>query len=76
MEYIDMNLDQKLYTLKYTPDNESHLNPDQSKCKNCVSRNCTYICPAGVYEWNEEKQELINSGLINNASNHKTVVAF
>ena len=54
-----MNLDQKLYTLKYTPDNESHLNPDQSKCKNCISRNCTYICPAGVYEWNEEKQELI-----------------
>lgn len=24
----------------------------------------------------EEKQELINSGLINNASNHKTVVTF
>ena len=54
-----MNLDQKLYTLKYTPDNKSHLNPDQNKCKNCISRNCTYICPAQVYEWNEEKQELI-----------------
>ena len=54
-----MNLDQKLYTLKYTPDTESHLNPDQTKCKNCISRNCTYICRAGVYEWNEEKQELI-----------------
>lgn len=59
MEYFDMNLDQKLYTLKYTSDTESHLHPDQGKCKSCVSRNCTYICPAGVYEWNDEKQELI-----------------
>ena len=54
-----MNIDKKLYTLKYTPDNESHLKPDQSKCKICASRCCTFICPAGVYEWNNDKQELI-----------------
>lgn len=59
MEHFNMNLDKKLYTLKYSPDTVSHLNPDNSKCKICISRNCTYICPAGVYEWNEEKQELI-----------------
>ena len=54
-----MNLDKKLYTLKYSPDVQSHLNPDFEKCKTCKSRNCTYICPAGVYEWNEDKNELI-----------------
>ena len=59
MEYFGMNLDKKLYTLKYSPDTQSHLNPDSEQCKTCVSRNCTYICPAGVYEWNEEKNELI-----------------
>ena len=54
-----MTLDKKLYTLKYSPDTESHLNPNQEQCKLCENRNCTYICPAGVYEWNEEKNELI-----------------
>ena len=54
-----MNIDKKLYTLKYSPDTESHLVPNNEDCKLCVSKCCIYICPAGVYEWNEEKQELI-----------------
>ena len=54
-----MNIDKKLYTLKYSPDTESHLKPDKEKCKTCKTRNCTYICPAKVYEWNDENQELI-----------------
>ena len=54
-----MSLDKKLYTLKYSPDTKSHLNPDKSQCKICTGRNCTYICPAGVYEWNEDLQDLI-----------------
>lgn len=54
-----MNIDKKLYTLKYSPDSQSHLNPDKEQCKLCQSKNCTFICPAKVYEWNEEKQELI-----------------
>lgn len=54
-----MNLDKKLYTLKYTPDIQSHLKPNKDECKICESKCCTYVCPAGVYEWNEEKQELV-----------------
>ena len=54
-----MNLDNKLYTLKYSSDTNSHLFANQKLCKICDTRCCTYICPAGVYEWNEEKQELI-----------------
>lgn len=47
-----MTLDEKLFTIKYTPDTESHLKPDQEKCKECLSKVCTNICPAQVYEWN------------------------
>ena len=54
-----MNIDKKLYTLKYSPDTESHLKPDMEQCKLCISRCCTYICPAEVYERNAETQELI-----------------
>ena len=51
-----MNIDKKLYTLKYSPDTESHLKPDNEKCRLCENRCCTHICPAEVYEWSEEKQ--------------------
>lgn len=54
-----MNIDKKLYTLKYSPDTVSHLRPDNEQCKLCESKVCTYICPAKVYEWNDEKRELI-----------------
>ena len=53
------NLENKLYTVKYTPDTISHLKPNQEDCKECLAKPCTKICPAGVYEWNEEAQKLI-----------------
>ena len=57
MEYIDKmsNLDDKLYTVKYTPDTESHLLPVQECCRICKSKICTVICPAGVYSWENNK---------------------
>lgn len=54
-----MNLDKKLYTLKYSPDTASHLIPDNADCISCQSRPCTFICPANVYEWDEEDKKLI-----------------
>ena len=55
-----MNIDKKLYTLKYIPDTESHLKiTDKEKCRLCTSKNCTHICPAKVYEWNADTQEII-----------------
>ncbi len=44
-----MSLDKKLHTVKYTPDSVSHLNP-RDKCKCCLTKICTVICPAQVYE--------------------------
>ncbi len=53
-----MTLDDKLFTVKYRPDCESHLKPDFEKCKTCTSKTCTVICPAKVYEWEENEQKL------------------
>lgn len=59
MEYFNkMTLDDKLFTIKYKPDELSHLRPDSEKCKDCVSKVCTTICPAKVYEWNDEDEKL------------------
>ena len=57
---MSTNIDNKLYTLKYSTDTESHLKiTDKEKCRLCASKNCTYICPAKVYEWNPDSQEII-----------------
>lgn len=54
-----MNIDKKLYTLKYSPDSMSHLVPNADDCIMCQGRPCTFICPANVYEWDEEDKKLI-----------------
>lgn len=52
-------LEDRLYTVKCTPDTQSHLHPDQKCCLECRSKICTKICPADVYEWDEESKKLI-----------------
>ena len=52
-------IDEKLYTVKYTPDSQSHLLPVQECCRICQSKICTVICPAKVYEWDNDRQKLI-----------------
>ena len=53
-----MSIDDKLFTVKYKPDEVSHLKPDNEKCKKCKTKICTTICPAKVYEWNEKEKNL------------------
>lgn len=52
------NIDEKLGKNKYNPDDESHLNPDFKVCRICKNKNCIKVCPASVYEWNEEQNIL------------------
>ncbi len=53
-----MNIDDKLATLKYNKDKDSHLTIDNDVCIHCKNRYCTYICPANVYEWNDIKKTM------------------
>ena len=50
-----MNINEKLASLKYNKDTDSHLVVDSDICMRCNDKCCTYICPAEVYQWNEEK---------------------
>ena len=52
------NIDDKLSRVKTNPDGKSHLLPDISICQTCKKHSCVYICPANVYNWNEDKKEL------------------
>lgn len=53
-----MNINDKLASLKYNKGKQSHLSVDDSVCKNCSEKYCCYICPADVYEWNSEKNQM------------------
>ncbi|MFH0703261.1 MAG: 4Fe-4S dicluster domain-containing protein [bacterium] len=53
------NIDDKLFTVKYKPDESSHLVPNQSDCAKCQDKPCTYICPAHVYDWDSEQNKLL-----------------
>ena len=57
----DKKIEDKLYTLKYKIDSSSHLKPDETKCLQCVEKNCTIICPANVYSYNDTEKKLVVS---------------
>ena len=48
-----LSLEEKLFTVRRKPTRESHITLDEKLCRECLKRTCTYVCPAGVYEWNE-----------------------
>lgn len=52
------SIEDKLSTIKYNCDCESHLIADNEKCRLCENRVCTCICPANVYTYDENKNVL------------------
>ena len=55
---MDKKIEDKLYTLKYKTDSKCHLEPEQSKCLQCLDKTCTIICPANVYSYSETDKKL------------------
>ncbi len=45
----EKSIQDKLATIKYNCDSETHLILNQEKCVNCKEKTCTFICPANVY---------------------------
>lgn len=53
------SIEDKLSTIKYNCDSRTHLIVDNTICRVCTNRECTYICPAKVYTYDED-QNIIN----------------
>lgn len=55
-----MRIEDKLYLIGYNiNEEESHLGvSDPEECKKCLGRPCTYICPVGVYSYDDEEGRL------------------
>ena len=55
-----MSIEEKLGLLKYKNDRESHISVfNHDICANhCKDKPCIRVCPAKVYEWNEESNTI------------------
>ena len=57
-----MKLEDKLFLVTFNADTESHLIiKDQAVCLKCKDKPCISGCPAGCYEHEEEKNEVLVS---------------
>jgi ferredoxin like protein len=56
-----MDLEDKLFLLRFVPDEESHLIVvDQKVCyEKCEQKYCTNFCPAHVYAWDEKQSRIV-----------------
>lgn len=56
----ELTLEDKLYLVKFKPDEKSHLViKDMKTCVEKCGKDCTKFCPAGVYKWDEGNKYVI-----------------
>ncbi|HLF86590.1 MAG TPA: 4Fe-4S dicluster domain-containing protein [Nitrospiria bacterium] len=55
-----MTIENKLYLVRFKPDDDSHLKVvDPEVCRHkCPPKSCSVFCPANVYTWNEVEQRI------------------
>lgn len=63
---IEVNVDNKLFLNRWKPDRESHLVVvDESVCAGrCSGKDCTFFCPARVYEWRDGRMSVGYEGCL------------
>jgi ferredoxin like protein len=48
-------LDVRLATLSFRSDPEPHIVIEGTLCLACEARPCTFVCPAGLYVWEQDQ---------------------
>lgn len=55
-----MKVEDKLFLNKYRVDTVPHIRiKDPDVCLKCERHQCTYVCPVGVYKWDENVKKII-----------------
>ena len=59
LEGDTVNVEAKLGRNVFKLDKTSHIEIDADVCRSrCSTRYCLFVCPAEVYSWNEERQQV------------------
>lgn len=55
-----MKLEDKLFLNKYKVDHVPHIKiKDPSVCLGCEKKQCTFVCPVGVYRWDDQARKIV-----------------
>ncbi len=52
---MQARLDLRLATLTFKPDPEPHIVIHKELCLACEDRPCIFVCPAGLYVWENDR---------------------
>jgi ferredoxin like protein len=56
----EMRIDEKLTKNAFKHDETSHIKIDDELCRaKCTERYCLRVCPASLYDWNEESDRVV-----------------
>ena len=56
---MQQTIEEKLYVTRFRPDTESHIKTNPDICFLCKDKECTKFCPANVFAWSIQDDELI-----------------
>ncbi|MGI5825433.1 MAG: ferredoxin family protein [Bacillota bacterium] len=56
-----INIQNKINTILFKTDRESHIKIDQNMCQNCAEKPCLTVCPAGMFSLSGDGREVIYS---------------
>ncbi len=54
-EAMETDLEAKLSTLVFVPDNEPTITVATEKCPICEGRPCILVCPADLFKWEDNR---------------------
>ena len=53
-----MIVDDLFELVSYRVHTEPHIRINRNACSHCVHRACTFMCPAGCYQWNAQRERI------------------
>ena len=55
-----MKIEDKLFLNRYKVDTIPHIQiKDPNTCLKCELKQCTFVCPVGVYKWDDQSNKII-----------------
>jgi len=55
-----LSVDDRLFRTRFIADTEAHLVVDNTICKTCKDKPCTYVCPVQNYTVNEKEDVIVS----------------
>lgn len=59
-----MSIESLLAVNKYEVNKEAHIHINKQRCSQCLQKPCTYVCPAGLYKYENGEMNFDYAGCL------------